>query len=365
MPVYNDARSTTVGQAKVNSVIINAELLKANPAGIIDFFEIDLEDILFDNMLLAEKVFNTNNEDSGRVFRFHNCLNFTTRSIIFQGKEYTAAPIFMSEVEYTTRGTLPRPKLSITANRKASQALSLFKNALLELGDISRGKIVRRRTFTKFIDRENSSFLTEQIANFDPNPNALLRLDLFYFFRKTQENEVSLEFELASKMDVENITLPRRTVIQDKCPWHYRGEGCCYETPLTKDAHGLNRNAAPPAANHTDARPIADINDIPFLKAANSLISILPESINNLKKLGLWAKTGLKPLAGDYVFIEKNGIKYYFVCILDNHDNIPPPNPKFWKPDQCSKSIAGCSLRFNSNKGLPFGGFPAVRKASG
>lgn len=184
MPVYNDARSTTVGQAKVNSKIINAELLKANPAGIIDFFEIDLEDILFDNMLLTEKVFNTNKSDTDRVFRFHNCLNFTTKTITFQGKEYIAAPIFMSEVEYTTKGSSPRPKLSIASNSKGAGALTLFKNTLLDLGDITNGKLVRRRTFTKFIDAINPPFLTNQISNFEPNPNALLRLDLFTFSEK-------------------------------------------------------------------------------------------------------------------------------------------------------------------------------------
>ena len=367
MPVYNDTRSTTVGQAKANSVIINAELLKANPAGIIDFFEIDLEDILFDNLLLAEKVFNTTKSDIDRVFRFHNCLNFTTKTIIFQGKEYTAAPIFMSEVEYATKGALPRPKLSIASNSKGAKALTLFKNILLDLGDITNAKLVRRRTFTKFIDAANPSFLTDQILNFEPNPNALLRLDLFYFFRKSQEDEISLQFELASKMDVDNVPIPKRVILQDKCVWQYRGEGCCYETQLTKSVHGVDRASPPPAAKNK-ATPVADINDVLFLKKSNSNVFILPIG-SNLEFKGEWTKTLYTPprslpRVGDYVFIQKNGVKYYFVCIEDNPTNIPPPNIKFWKADQCSKSVRGCSLRFDASIGLPYGGFAAVRKTS-
>ena len=368
MPVYNDTRSTTVGQAKANSVIINAELLKANPAGIIDFFEIDLEDILFDNLLLAEKVFNTTKSDIDRVFRFHNCLNFTTKTIIFQGKEYTAAPIFMSEVEYATKGALPRPKLSIASNSKGAKALTLFKNTLLDLGDITNGKLVRRRTFTKFIDASNSPFLTNQIPNFEPNPNALLRLDLFYFFRKTQENETSLEFELASKMDVDNVPIPKRIILQDKCVWQYRGEGCCYEKQLTKSVHGIDRAFTLPATKN-DANPVADINNLPFIKKGNSVVFILPNG-SSLNNKGEWTRNlynppSSSPKIGDFIFIQKNGVKYYFVCIEDNPTNISPPNVKFWKADQCSKSIQGCSLRFNASIGLPFGGFAAVKKTAG
>ena len=133
MPIYNDNRAITVEQAKTNSKIINAELPKTTPAGIIDFFEIDLEDLLFDNLLLANKVFNTpsSETDSERVFRFHNCLNFTTKSIKFQGKTYFAAPINIDEIEYSTKGAMPRPKLAISASAKGVEALSLLKAKIL------------------------------------------------------------------------------------------------------------------------------------------------------------------------------------------------------------------------------------------
>lgn len=364
MPVYSDQRSLTVGQAKSITKVLNSELVKTNPSGIIDFYEIDLEDILFDSMLLSNKVFNTEQSDSERVFRFHNCLNFTTKNIIYQGKNYIAAPIFMQDVEYTTKGVLPRPKISIVSNSKGIENFSLFKSVLLSLGDITGAKLVRRRTFIKFIDKENVD-LSPSIPNHDPNPNALLRLDLFYFFRKTSETETSLEFELASKMDTENVTLPKRIVLQDKCVWQYRGEGCCYDVNLKKDIHGFESKTAPFSVRNNLAVPVANIDNVPFIKDNNSIFTAILPIGSKLNNKGEWKKElNPTPAAGDYVFIEKNGIKYYFVCVLQNTENLPPPNPKFWVADQCSKSILGCSLRFDPLKGLPFGGFAATRKAS-
>lgn len=366
MPVFN-SRAMTVTEAKINSKKINAELLKANPSGIVDFFEVDLEDVLFDNLMLSDKIGNVSRNDKDRIFRFHNCLNFTTKSITFQGKQYIAAPIYMSEVEYSTKGAIARPKLQIASNAKGTGALSLFKNAVLQLGDISGGKLTRIRTFLKFIDAANSPSLTQDIPNFEPNPNALLRLDIFYFYRKSAEDEISLEFELASKLDVDSITLPKRTVLQDKCVWKYRGEGCCYEATLNEKAHGINRSTPPPAAKNSflvgqGAPPVADNNDILFVKQNNALVYTLPIG-TQLTALGKWQET-FKPKIGEYVFIQKDGIKYYFVCIENNPDNIAPPNRLFWKPDQCSKTLIGCSLRFEATIGLPFGGFAAARKSS-
>ena len=67
--------------------------------------------------------------------------------------------------------------------------------------------------------------------------------------------------------------------------------------------------------------------------------------------------------------------------------DVPPPNEKYWMPDQCSKKITGCKWRWGTydavsgdegyeagsppvtnggdpKKGhLPFGGFPGVSSA--
>ena len=90
---------------------------------------------------------------------------------------------------------------------------------------------------------------------------------------------------------------------------------------------------------------------------------------------------------GDWVYIIKDDIKYYFVCRQANGSNsqsdpaIPPPNSTYWVADECSKSLTGCRMRWGAglsknkgavpsdtsvlNKGtLPYGGFPAAKKMS-
>jgi len=37
-----------------------------------------------------------------------------------------------------------------------------------------------------------------------------------------------VSFELAATFDVAGVKLPRRQIIQNICPWTYKGEGCGY-----------------------------------------------------------------------------------------------------------------------------------------
>ena len=63
---------------------------------------------------------------------------------------------------------------------------------------------------------------------------------------------------------------------------------------------------------------------------------------------GLWQKNPVNPSGqssgytkGQWVFLEKDDVKYYFVCIKDNgapqSDAILPPNSDYWEADECSK----------------------------
>jgi len=62
---------------------------------------------------------------------------------------------------------------------------------------------------------------------------------------------------------------------------------------------------------------------------------------------------------GQYVYVELDGIKYYFVSKV-NGNKYSPFNANYWIADQCSKRLKGCRKRFGSP--LPFGGFPATSK---
>ena len=115
-------------------------------------------------------------------------------------------------------------------------------------------KVQRIRTFVKFINPSNfnqqvqftkeadvEGLLTTQ--NNDPlimetfndsaDPQAKM-VETWYVDRIASENLQFVEFELAPKIDLTNLQLPRRT-IEDACPWRYRGvqegtgPGCTYK----------------------------------------------------------------------------------------------------------------------------------------
>ena len=46
--------------------------------------------------------------------------------------------------------------------------------------------------------------------------------------RKATENKILVEFELAVAFDVQGVQLPRRQIIQNVCPWKYKGPECGY-----------------------------------------------------------------------------------------------------------------------------------------
>jgi lambda family phage minor tail protein L len=42
------------------------------------------------------------------------------------------------------------------------------------------------------------------------------------------EDRDHVEFELTSSMDLAGVNIPRRQIIQNLCPWRYRGGECGY-----------------------------------------------------------------------------------------------------------------------------------------
>lgn len=58
------------------------------------------------------------------------------------------------------------------------------------------------------------------------DPNQHLPTDLWYVERKLSENRQMIEFELSSAFDLMGQQLPNRQIIQNSCPWKYRGTEC-------------------------------------------------------------------------------------------------------------------------------------------
>jgi lambda family phage minor tail protein L len=180
---------------------IITEINKLEPSAIIELFVIDasvagLEDPLY----------------------FHSGTNSLNQNIVWQGQEYVRFPVQTSGFEISGQGQLPRPKLRV------SNYLSAITALILQYDDLAGSKVTRKRTLKKYLDAVNFS----GGVNPDADPTASFPDDIFYIDRKATENRDFIEFELASSMDLAGVRLPRRQIIQNLCPWRYRGSECGY-----------------------------------------------------------------------------------------------------------------------------------------
>ena len=315
--------------------------------------------------------------DSQAQINFHGGTNGIGGPIIFDGQEYLPIPLESDGFNLLGDQRLPRPIL------KVSNAGLYISSLLRRYEDLNGAKVVRKRTFLKFIDDVNFPNNTNPWGS--ANPNARMPDDKYCISRKTSENKLSVEFELVSSLELENIEIPARKISSRYCTWIYRGFGCRYGYNKTEVKHD---------------RPIATTDDDTFVTGAGSSFNLnanLFTSIYSTDKpsvddcidaKGLW-DAGVAYTTGDYVFklsdrvSEGQGLTsnyyqqhpIYYIC-KNGHTSVngqtPEKRPDLWIKDACSKKLFGCRLRYsnedfggvNNNKDLPYGGFPGTENYS-
>lgn len=179
---------------------IYTDIQSLSPGAIIDLFELDTTNI------------------GGSKLYFHAGINGLSNDVVWQGVTYTRYPIEVEGFEKNGgSGTLPRPKIKVANINGIISALSR------ELQDLIGSKLTRRRTFVKYLDAVNFSG-----GNPTADPNVGFPDEIWNVDRKSAENPIFLEFELAAAFDVSGIMIPRRQCIQNLCTWKYRSAECGY-----------------------------------------------------------------------------------------------------------------------------------------
>lgn len=285
---------------------IASSLLELQPTAIIELF------LLYFNTV----------DNPNAFIAFHGGSVYN-KGIVWQGIEYLPIPVETDGFEVTANGQLPRPKMRIS--NKDYFATDL----LINNDDLQFAKIIRKRTFIKYLDD----------ANFDGgNPwgqadaSAELSNDTFVIGQKTAENKSFIELELTSPLDLENFEVNNRLIMSRYCSWHYRGNGCNY-------------------------------NGIPIATEDNQKIEIVnPEEWYKNQDQKKWSAQG-SYASGDAAYIENQKIiinnpnnslpsgfaKIWYVCQsghASSSSTIPDKNPSLWKRDGCNKKLDGCKLRF-------------------
>lgn len=309
---------------------------------------------------------------------FHAGSNGLAGKIYFDGQEYLPIAVESEGFEVLGDQRLPRPKIRV------SNAGLYISSILRKYNNLNGAKLVRRRTFVKFLDDQN--FPNNKNPWGTANPNAKLPDEKFFVSRKTLENKMVVEFELVSSLELENINVPARTISSRYCSWVYRSFGCRYGRDTEFIGDGLDR----PIANSKDDLFVTGSGSnfalnssiFPIAKTGSSVDDVVIPS-------GLW-KTGNTYSVGDYIFTKNSRVENsqeltanfysnlstYFVC-KSGHTSSETTRPEnrsdLWEKDVCSKKLGGCILRFdndeytdgvNNGKDLPFGGFPGTEKFS-
>lgn len=179
---------------------ITSEIQKLAPSAVIEVFVLDTTNI------------------GGDVYRFHAGTNGLRQRLVWQGQTYEPFPVQVSGFEFNGSGQMPRPKL-VVAN-----VTGLITAMVLLYQDLLGAKLTRKRTLAKYLDAVNFPGGSNPTAD----ATAEFQDDVFFIDRKTLENREVVEFELAAAFDLNGVRLPRRQIIQNVCPWKYRGAECSY-----------------------------------------------------------------------------------------------------------------------------------------
>jgi lambda family phage minor tail protein L len=266
-------------------------------------------------------------------------------NVTWQGVQYIPVPVEGEGFEINGNGQLSRPKIRI-ANKDF-----LITSLLQNNSDFKNAKIVRKRTFLKYLDDVNfdggnpfgNQDFTAEISN-----------ETFLIAQKTAENKVFVEFELTTPLDLENFEVTHRNILAKYCYWSYRGNGCNYAGPPVETESGLR-----------------------FKRSTNQKNVVLESVTSGLLKntTRLWRSTKsytigqIVYLENPKIYINRNPLepgsfegflRTWYVCVENNTNKNPQTNPSSWQKDGCSKKISACKKRFTDGKPLPFGGFPGT-----
>lgn len=152
----------------------------------------------------------------GGITYFHSGTNNNGQPIVWQGQTYQPLPIESEGFDISSQGTLPTPKI------RAANVQGMFSALSMELENLIGCKLIRKRTFGRFLDAVNF----KGGVNPEADPNQHFPDQLWFVDRKTREDKYVVEWELASAFDLTGVQLPFGQMLKNSCRWRYRSPEC-------------------------------------------------------------------------------------------------------------------------------------------
>ena len=262
-------------------------------------------------------------------YPIHNGSSFK-KGVVWQGVNYLPVSMEIEGFEVSADGRVNRPKLKI------SNKDYFVTNLLRNNDDFKNAKIVRKRTFVKFLDDIN---FDGGNPFGDSDSRAELSSQEYIVSQKVQENKIYVELELTSPLDLDNFEINHRRIMGKYCYWQYRGMGCQYRgVPLQND----------------EGKDFTDSNGN-LLEYNKDFIYGDPKDRYDEEK---------NYSVGDLVYIENNRVFIedpeglvkprplltYYIARRDVKGLRPDLHSDYWEKDGCNKKLSSCKLRFTETK---------------
>tara|TARA_Y100000114_G_scaffold114607_1_gene108694 strand:+ start:318 stop:893 length:576 start_codon:yes stop_codon:yes gene_type:complete len=173
-----------------------------NPGAIVELFTLTLDSTL---------------HGASTVYRFHNGANLNSNGkVVWNGNQYERFPIQCEGFEFSGRGTLPRPTISISNILGTITAIMQNVNETTVGNDLNGTKLVRIRTLVRFLDAVNFPGNTNPHGT--PDPTAEFPQEIYFLDRKISENRGIVQWEAISALDLVNVKLPKRIATRSIFP---------------------------------------------------------------------------------------------------------------------------------------------------
>jgi lambda family phage minor tail protein L len=157
------------------------------------------------------------------IYRFCNWTQTNGSDVVYDGNTYTALPLQANGFELNTSGQLERPSITFA---NVGLAITGLTNTY---EDLVGATVQRIRTLTTYLDGEPGA-----------DPDAYWGPDEWIVEQKTNENKLTVTFQLTVPFDLEGRSLPGRRLLREQCQWVYRSNiGCHYTGSSYWDANDV------------------------------------------------------------------------------------------------------------------------------
>ena len=181
--------------------IPTSELQSINPSAVIELFELQLIASI---------------HGSSTLYRYHSGSNQNGNGeLVWQGNTYARFPLEAEGFEFTGRGQIPRPTLTVSNILSTLTAVIATVNAFTPANDLNGAKLTRIRTLASNLDAANFSGGSNPFGT----PSADKFPDEIYFLdRKVLENREVIKYECVSALDLTNVRVPKRQFTRKDFP---------------------------------------------------------------------------------------------------------------------------------------------------